>query len=337
MENRVGCSVPINHDIHFNDFAVDSSTIDLFGVLKGNNMDITRTSFADIVDNLYDGLYVVDRNRIITYWNKAAERISGFSAQEVVGKSCSENILTHVDNEGNSLCLEKCPLAAGIADGKRREAEVYMHHKDGYRIPVSCRFGVLRDDENNVIGGVELFTDISNQKVRESRIKELEKIAMLDKLTQLPNRNYLDKEIERRFEEKKLYSIPFGILFMDIDHFKKFNDTYGHDVGDMVLKFVANTLVGSTRTSDVFGRWGGEEFIGILRNINHQDLETLGNRVRVLVENSYIIHGNEKLHVTISVGATLGRDDDTIDSLLKRADTALYKSKSAGRNCLTIG
>ena len=105
----------------------------------------------------------------------------------------------------------------------------------------------------------------------------------------------------------------------------------------MVLKFVANTLVTSTRTLDVFGRWGGEEFIGILRNINDRDLETLGNRVRILVENSYVIHGNEKLHVTISVGATLGRDDDTIESVLKRADTLLYKSKSAGRNRLTIG
>jgi diguanylate cyclase (GGDEF)-like protein/PAS domain S-box-containing protein len=300
-------------------------------------MNIGLNSFSDIVDNLHDGLYVVDRDRVITYWNKAAERISGFSVQEVVGKSCSENILTHIDAEGNNLCLEKCPLAGSIADGQRREAEVYMHHKDGRRIPVSCRFGVLKDEKGNVIGGVELFTDISNQKFRELRIKELEKIAMLDKLTQLPNRNYLDKEIERSLEEKKLYKLPFGVLFIDIDHFKKFNDTYGHDVGDMVLKFVANTLVTSTRTSDVFGRWGGEEFIGILRNINHQDLEVLGNRVRVLIENSYIIHGNEKLNVTISVGATLGRDDDTIESLLKRADTALYKSKSTGRNCLTIG
>ena len=300
-------------------------------------MDISRTAFSDIVDNLYDGLYVVDRDRIITYWNKAAERISGYSAQEVLGKSCSENILTHVDAEGNSLCIEKCPLAESIADGNRREAEIYMHHKDGHRVPVSCRLSVLIDDEGNVIGGVEVFTDISNQKVRESRIKELEKIAMLDNLTQLPNRNYLDKEIERRFEEKRLYNLPFGFLFMDIDNFKQFNDTYGHDVGDMVLKFVASTLIASTRSFDIFGRWGGEEFIGILCNINHQNLENLGTRVRILVENSYIIHGNEKLHVTISVGATLGRDDDTLESLLKRADTALYKSKSSGRNCITIG
>ena len=156
-------------------------------------MEFSRNSFSVIVDNLYDGLYVVDRNRIITYWNKAAERISGFSADEVLGKSCSENILTHVDAEGNSLCMGMCPLAKGIADGKQREVELYMHHKDGHRIPVSCRFGVLTDEEGNITGAVELFADISSQKVRESRIQELEKIAMLDRLTQLPNRDYLEK------------------------------------------------------------------------------------------------------------------------------------------------
>jgi diguanylate cyclase (GGDEF)-like protein len=108
-------------------------------------------------------------------------------------------------------------------------------------------------------------------------------------------------------------------------------------MGDDVLKLVANTFVANTRPFDLYGRWGGEEFIGIIRNINGKELEVLGNRVRTLIENSYIIHGNEKLYVTISIGATLVNKKDTIDSLIKRADTLLYKSKAAGRNFLTIG
>jgi diguanylate cyclase (GGDEF)-like protein/PAS domain S-box-containing protein len=294
-------------------------------------------SFSDIVDSLHEGLYVVNTNRIITYWNKAAERISGFSAAEVVGKSCSENILTHIDNEGNSLCLGMCPLAHTMEDRQRREAKVYLHHKDGHRVPVAVRVSPLSDGAGNVIGGVELFLEASNQRTSESRIIELEKMAMLDRLTQIPNRNYLDKEIERRLEENRLYNLPFGLLFMDIDHFKSFNDTYGHEIGDRVLTFVANTLVGSTRPTDVFGRWGGEEFVGILPGVNRQGMETLGNRLRLLVENSYIMHGHEKLNVTISVGACLGQNDDTIESLLRRADSLLYESKKAGRNRLTIG
>ena len=300
-------------------------------------MSLEKDSYERIIENLHDGLYFVDRDRVIKYWNKAAEKLSGYTVNEVVGKSCSDNILTHVDSEGNSLCTGMCPLAATIADGKYHEAEMYMHHKDGHRIPVSVRVSSLTDKDGNIIGGIELFTDISNQAVNELRLKELEKLALLDNLTQIANRNYIDREIQTRFEEKKRYNVPFGILFIDIDHFKKFNDIYGHDVGDDVLKFVTNTFVANSRPFDIFGRWGGEEFIGIIRNIIGKDLEMLGNKLRSLIENSYMIHKNEKLYVTISIGATLVNENDTIDSLIKRADALMYKSKAAGRNCLTIG
>jgi len=273
-------------------------------------MHLVKDSFERIIENLHDGLYFVDRDRVITYWNKAAER---------------------------SLCTGMCPLAATIADEKSREAEVYMHHKDGHRIPVSIRVSTLTDTDGKVLGGIELFTDISNQATNELRVKELEKLALLDNLTQLANRNYIEKEIQSRFEEKKRLNVPFGILFIDIDHFKNFNDIYGHNVGDDVLKFVSNTFVANARPFDLYGRWGGEEFIGIIRDINDKELELLGDRLRLLIENSYLILENEKLYVTISIGATLINENDTIDSLIKRADTLLYKSKAAGRNRLTIG
>jgi diguanylate cyclase (GGDEF)-like protein len=108
-------------------------------------------------------------------------------------------------------------------------------------------------------------------------------------------------------------------------------------VGDDVLKFVAKTFVANARPFDLYGRWGGEEFIGVIRNINGKDLELLGDRLRSLINNSYILHDNEKLYVTISIGATLIRENDTMKSLIRRSDALLYKSKAAGRNRLTIG
>ncbi len=184
-------------------------------------MNLVGDTFGRIVDSLHDGLYIVDRDRKILYWNKAAEKISGFAAAEVVGRFCSDNILTHVDAEGESLCLGRCPLAASIADRQPREAEVYLHHKDGHRIPVSVRVSPLTDAKDNMIGGIELFSDITNQSANALRVKELEKLALLDRLTQLSNRNYIEKEIQSRFDEKKRFNVPFGILFMDIDHFEK--------------------------------------------------------------------------------------------------------------------
>lgn len=298
---------------------------------------LIEDNYRLIVDSLYDGLYLVDRNRVITYWNKAAEKITGFSAEDVIGKSCADHILTHVNAEGNNLCLGLCPLAESISDGRSREAEVYLHHKSGHRIPVLVRVSAIRDQSGDIVGGVELFSDISSKAANELRIKELEKLAFLDNLTQLANRHYLNRELELRFEEYKRYSVPFGVLLMDIDFFKKFNDNYGHDVGDMVLKTVANTCISHSRPFDLYGRWGGEEFLCIIRNVNSKDLELMANRLRVLIENSYIIYNQEKLKVTISTGATTALAEDNLDSILKRADTLLYASKNGGRNMVTLG
>jgi diguanylate cyclase (GGDEF)-like protein/PAS domain S-box-containing protein len=300
-------------------------------------MEIDEIAYSDILYNLHEGLYFVNQNRIITYWNKAAEQISGFTADEVVGRSCSDNVLTHIDRDGNSLCNGICPLADSICDQTPRDTEIYMHHKDGHRIPVAVHVRALTNAKGEVIGGVEMFSDLSNQKANELRVQELEKLALLDNLTQLANRNYIEKELRYRFEEKMRLNVPFGILFMDIDHFKKFNDTYGHNVGDDVLKYIASTIVSNSRPFDLYGRWGGEEFIGIVRNISLKDLEHLGNKLRLLVESSYIVRDSRNLHITLSIGATLIHDDDTIESLIKRADTLLYKSKTAGRNRLTAG
>ena len=300
-------------------------------------MNLDRKSYERIIETLHDGLYFVDRNRVITYWNKSAERISGFSAKEVVGRSCADDILTHVDCDGQCLCSTKCPLAATISDGKSRKDEIYMHHKRGHRVPVSVRMSTITDENDNIIGGIELFTDISHREANELRIKELERLALLDNLTQLANRTYIQREIQSRLDEKKRFNVPFGILFIDIDYFKVVNDTYGHNVGDEVLQFVANNFLVNNRPFDLYGRWGGEEFIGIIRNINAKDLAFMGNRVRSQIENSYIINKSKRLSVTVSIGATIVKENDTIESLIGRADTLLYESKSAGRNCLTLG
>ena len=300
-------------------------------------MKIDQDAYSRIMENLHDGLYFVTPDRVITFWNKAAEAISGFSAAEVTGRSCADNILTHVDGDGNNLCTGMCPLAATMLDGVPRDAGVYMHHKNGHRIPVSVRTTALTDTNGKVLGGIELFSDRSNQETNDARIKELEKLALLDNLTQLANRNYLEREIRNCLEEKKRFQIPFGILFMDIDHFKHVNDRYGHDAGDRVLEFVAKTFVANARPFDLYGRWGGEEFIGIIRNIDGNDLELMGNRLRMLVEKSYVRYGEEKLNVTISMGATLVKEEDTRNAIIKRADALLYDSKNAGRNRLTLG
>ncbi|MFU8855562.1 MAG: diguanylate cyclase [Deferrisomatales bacterium] len=300
-------------------------------------MGLDERTLRKIVESIHDGLYLVDRDRTVTYWNRAAERMSGFAASDVIGKSCADDILTHVDEGGSNLCTGMCPLGATLADGVPREAEVYMHHKLGHRIPVSVRVSPLTDGDGTIVGGIELFTDISHHAANRLRVQELEELALLDRLTRLANRTYLEREIASRLEEQKRYAVPFGILLVDIDHFKRVNDTYGHDVGDDVLRFVANTFVSNNRAFDVFGRWGGEEFVGVIRNTDDDGLRAIGDRLRTLVRSSYMAREGGRLQVTVSVGATLARPTDSIGSLLKRADVLLYESKGAGRDRLTLG
>ena len=126
------------------------------------------------------------------------------------------------------------------------------------------------------------------------------------------------------------------MVLFDVDRFKAYNDTYGHQTGDEVLKMVAKTLSKNVRPFDQLGRWGGEEFIGILRNTNREGLANTGNRVRSLVAASYLNYEDKTLKVTLSIGATLMQESDSEKSLLRRADALLYESKSAGRSRLTI-
>lgn len=296
-----------------------------------------KLSADSLIDQMYDGVYFIDNNHRITVWNKAAERLTGFSADEVIGRECSDNILNHIDAEGNHLCSTACPLKSTISDFKHREAEVFLHHKDGHRIPVLVRTSPYIDEKGECLGGFELFTDISNFTEQEKRIKELEKLAMLDTLTEVANRYYLTQQLEASFDEMRRYKLPFGVLFFDIDHFKDFNDTYGHDVGDKVLKLVSRTIHRNLRPFDLFGRWGGEEFLAIIRNVTGSDLEEIGNRFRTLISNCFIMADNQKLEVTVSIGATICKSSDTPGVLQKRADELMYKSKEGGRNRVTLG
>jgi diguanylate cyclase (GGDEF)-like protein/PAS domain S-box-containing protein len=293
-------------------------------------------NFEAIVAGLYEGLYVVDRDRRILYWNKAAERLTGFSAEEVVGSRCSENILMHIDTVGNSLCQGMCPLAATMDDGKTRQAEVFLHHKSGHRLPVRVRVTPLKNEQDEIIGGVELFSDNSARRQMREEITHLRELALIDPLTELPNRRYIESHIESSLSLLLRINMPFGLLFIDIDHFKKFNDDHGHLVGDQALKTVAETFRHAIRSFDVIGRWGGEEFLGVFPNLAPSALYRTAERLRVLVTQSRVETGNNPLRLTVSIGGAMATADDTLTSLIQKADTAMYVSKQQGRNRVTV-
>lgn len=298
--------------------------------------DRNSNFYKKLLDNLYDGVYFVDRDRRITYWNKGAERFTGYATTEVLGTHCSDDILMHVDDKGTILCKGKCPLSETMSDGIERESEVYFHHKEGHRVPVSIRVTPVRGSGGEIVGAVEIFSDNSSRVSALQRIEELQRLAMLDPLTELANRRYIEIILGVHLEELRRYGWPFGIIFIDIDHFKKINDTYGHELGDRILKMVSKTLSNGLRSVDFIGRWGGEEFIAIVVNIKKEQLVEAAERLRLLTEQSSITTGTQTIQVTISAGAAVAEAGETMKTLLKRADRLMYKSKALGRNCVSI-
>ncbi len=294
-----------------------------------------QLDFRELLDQLYDGVYMVDRERRITFWNRTAERLTGYSAGEMIGGFCHDNLLNHVDAQGNSLCEGRCPLVKATEEGVPIEDEVYLHHKQGHRIPVAVRISPLRDKGGNIVGSVELFEDLSEKTGIRLQLEELRRLAHVDGLTGLASRCFLEQEIVNHLEERRRYGWNFGLLFLDVDNFKRINDNFGHDIGDQVLKMVAGNLKHICRPFDVFGRWGGEEFVGLVRNVQLPELAAIGERLRMLVEKSFIMKDRQKVSVTVSVGATMVKDGDCLKSLIRRADQLMYQSKQRGKNCMT--
>ena len=236
---------------------------------------------------------------------------------------------------GNHLCVTGCPLFATNIDGVVRTEKVFVRHKNGYRIPLLTTVYPIR--ENGVIvGSVEVFTRNSPKAYDDNLIENLSEKAMHDSLTRLPNRSYLESFLRYKLSEYQHFGKRFALLFVDIDHFRVFNNTYGHDVGDMVLTDIAKSIMNIIKKDDMFGRWGGEEFVGIFSINRNYEASIIAERIRHLVENTVVTNSDGKeLKVTISVGVTISRHQDTPDDIIKRADSLMYQSKHNGRNMVS--
>ncbi len=205
-----------------------------------------------------------------------------------------------------------------------------------------------KDEENNLtrIFGVsknitelkvvnekfEYEVDKRTKKLKKTLMK-LEKISVTDKLTKLYNRHKLDKALDESIAYSKRYSTTFGLILLDIDNFKKINDTYGHHTGDKVLKEFASILNKSIRRSDILGRWGGEEFLIIVPNTSEELIMQFANILKTRIENHRFFQIKK---LTSSFGLTLFKEVDTAEKLIIRTDEALYIAKASGKNKVVI-
>ncbi len=280
-----------------------------------------------------DGVYMLDRRRRIRWWSPAAERITGWPADQVVGRPCAHGLLEHVDAEGRPLCLaDVCPAAISMRRAGQHQGVVWLRHRDGHRLPVLSRVTPLFGPGGEVIGAVEAFRPVEASAGREQELGAYRELALIDELTELPNRRLLLSRVAERLEERRRLGLGFAVLFLDVDHFKQVNDTLGHAAGDAVLRTVGRSLRAGVRAVDLVGRYGGDEFLIVCGPIGHAEAVQMAERCRAMVAGSHtrLPEGAGHHRPTVSVGVVLAGDDDGVEGLIARADQAMYRAKSAG-------
>jgi diguanylate cyclase (GGDEF)-like protein/PAS domain S-box-containing protein len=294
--------------------------------------------FKALLDHMSDGVYVTGHDRRVLYCNKAATELSGYEAEEIVGRSCYENGHCPIGHNGRSVCEDGCLLLESLKDGAARRTKAFLLHKQGRRIPVSVSLQPIAAANGSIIGVVEIFKDQSQREATRRKVEAMERLAFIDPLTQMPNRRSLEMSLQSALHAYSVTKLPFGALLIDLDGLKKINDSFGHTHGDYALTQIAKILGAALRPTDTVGRWGGDEFLAILPGVSagilRQLAERCGNNV---ARDSYFSVGDQAVSLTVSVGGAVARAQDNAATLIARADDLLYQSKTGGRNRVTIG
>ncbi|OGU16539.1 MAG: diguanylate cyclase [Geobacteraceae bacterium GWC2_53_11] len=292
--------------------------------------------YREILDNLYDGIFFVDKEGCITYWNKGATSLTGYNFADVKGRNYCD-IFQPLDKNGKQLCEnDTCPIRRVFDISDLTEVEAYICHKEGHLLPISIRIAPVRQVSQQFVVAVEIHSSSSPRYAMRQRLEELQELAMHDPLTGIANRRFVEINLSARLEELKRYGFDFSVLFIDADNFKLINDTHGHTTGDRILKMISATIANSLRSFDIIGRWGGEEFVVLLINTKKDHLFKLADRLRRLVEKSALtLESGEILKVTVSIGATEALPGDSVDVLVERADKLMFESKRRGRNLVS--
>jgi diguanylate cyclase (GGDEF)-like protein/PAS domain S-box-containing protein len=292
-------------------------------------------AFKYILDAISDGVYVVGPDRTIVYWSAGAERITGYSAGDVVGRRCDDDILAHTDLAGKRLCAHGCPLQDCIESGREHSIrEVFLRRKDGERLAVYVKTAAFELEGRR--HGVEVFGELESVAGKDlaARIQELSDSAVSDPLTGLFNRRYLDAALAQQFSMYQRLGRRYGIIQMDIDTLKEINDRLGHATGDDAIRFVAGILAGNAREMDIAARLGGDEFVVICGLAGEDDLAAYGRRlVRLIHDSRFAPVEDAGLRLTVSAGGALVAVDDRNErEALRRADQAMYAAKHGGRD-----
>ncbi|WP_459722946.1 diguanylate cyclase domain-containing protein [Sideroxyarcus sp. TK5] len=279
---------------------------------------------AEVFVSSAEAIVITDVDNNIMQVNRAFTQITGYSAEEVIGKN--PRILKSGE-QGPEFYKEmwETLLSTGAWQG-----EVMDRRKSGEVYPKWLSIAVVRNEQGEITNYIALFTDITERRASFERIQQL---AHFDALTELPNRTLLNQHIEQSILTAKRNRNRMALLFLDLDGFKGVNDTMGHHAGDMLLREVSVRLKGCVRETDMVSRLGGDEFVVVMSAINRsEDAAKVAQKIIDSLGEPFQIEGYA-VNIGTSIGISIYPDDaDESDALKKFADAAMYEVKQAGKN-----
>lgn len=290
-------------------------------------------SYLYVLENVYDGFHIVDADRRFVVWNRGVEQLSGRRASEMLGKEWSETLFskTEIASLKDPAVHNVSTLDDAIDRGKAAIFQLPYQDLNGSEVSLELQTVPLVDAQGHLHGVAEIFRNLSRHSTAPE-LKQLKLQASRDALTNVANRGELERRIRdltEQFQENP--NEPYSVIFADADHFKRVNDTYGHQVGDQVLIDLARHFCDETYSGEIVGRYGGEEFVILCPGTKLEHAVRRAERLRNSLKNSKV-GGVDRLAVRCSFGVAQIETGETSEEVLGKADRALYSAKEAGRD-----
>jgi GGDEF domain-containing protein len=271
-----------------------------------------------ILQSLEDGVYLVDTERRITYWNEGAERITGYLAQDVIGRRCDDHLLSCCDENGRTYCSGGCPLAATLTDGKSHRMNVFLKHHISHRVAVSVRSAPVREAGGLIVGAVEVFHEDTRHYGLVQRFHGLEPYGCLDPDTGIGNRDVIGLRLHRRLEDLRIFGIPFGLILLQFPGHDELATRYGQEAWLSLLRAAAQTVAHTMPADGFLGRWDDIRFMAVLGNCDPISLQQTSARLANLVRATEIPWWGDSLRLAVSVRTTMAEPDDSPESVVDR-------------------
>lgn len=304
-------------------WAAAEQQIDLMFALRES-----KKKLQTLVDTALDAVVTMDSEGRITGWNRQATRTFGWSQEEILGQPIHTTIIPSRYRTEHTQGLKHF-LASGSGPFMNKMIETHALHRDGHEFPVELAIAPVTTEGKPEFNA--FIRDITERKHAEAELREM---ATTDFLTGLANRrHFIAKMTDELARLQRLDNMYAAVLMLDLDHFKRINDTYGHATGDAMLRHFAALMRDELRKIDSVGRVGGEEFAIILPGANPDEAKIFAERLREKLEKTPLMQDGQAIPITVSIGiAVLKTTDASADTALSRADEALYRAKENGRN-----